>query len=387
MKNDFTLVFVSNYINHHQIPVSNELYKVLGNRYIFIQTEPIEQERIDMGWEDVASSLSYVRVFQDNAEENQDLIDDADVVIFGGTDNEDFIMSRLEAGKPVIRYSERIYKTGRWKFISPRGLMKKYHDHVRFRNKPVYLLCAGGYVAGDFRLIGAYPHKKYKWGYFPETKEYDVEKLLEHKKKLRNQNDDKVSILWAGRFIDWKHPEMAIKMADRLRGLDYRFHLSMIGGGYMEKELRQMVVDRHLEEYVSFLGTKSPQEVRTYMEDSDIFLFTSDRQEGWGAVLNEAMNSGCACVAFWHIGATPYLIHNNENGKVFYSKRISSMTGLVEELMTNESHRKRLAQKAYETIHNEWNSRTAANVLLSMSEDIIKGEKPRYHIEGPGSRA
>ena len=32
------------------------------------------------------------------------------------------------------------------------------------------------------------------------------------------------------------------------------------------------------------------------MEKADIFLFTSDRREGWGAVANEAMNSACALV-------------------------------------------------------------------------------------------
>ena len=33
------------------------------------------------------------------------------------------------------------------------------------------------------------------------------------------------------------------------------------------------------------------------MEQADIYLFTSDRNEGWGAVANEAMNSACAMVA------------------------------------------------------------------------------------------
>jgi hypothetical protein len=35
-----------------------------------------------------------------------------------------------------------------------------------------------------------------------------------------------------------------------------------------------------------------PEEVRVHMEQSNIYLFTSDFGEGWGAVLNEAMNSG-----------------------------------------------------------------------------------------------
>lgn len=387
MKKDFTVVFVSNYINHHQIPVSNELYKALGDRYTFLQTEAVEQERINMGWDDSATKLPYVKMYHDDPDENQKRIMDADVVVFGGTDDEEYIMPRLEAGKPVIRYSERIYKTGRWKFITPRGLKKKFHDHTRFRNKPVYLLCAGGYVAGDFRLIGAYPHKKYKWGYFPETKEYDIEKLIEHKRELTRQNNNKISILWAGRFIDWKHPEMAIRLAQTLRDEGFAFQLTMVGGGDMESDLKKMVDCYNLQEQVIFAGYKKPEEVRKYMEDSEVFIFTSDRQEGWGAVLNEAMNSGCACVAGNQIGATPYLLQNGMNGFVFRSKNQKELNLDVETMIKNSKLRKVIAIKAYETILYIWNASEAAIALLDMCDEIMGKRKPPYRQEGPGSRA
>ena len=47
-----TIIFVSNYINHHQIPFSEACYRELGEGYRFIQTEPMEEERVAMGWGD-----------------------------------------------------------------------------------------------------------------------------------------------------------------------------------------------------------------------------------------------------------------------------------------------------------------------------------------------
>ena len=44
------ITMISNYINHHQIPFSDEMYKRLGDDYCFIQTEPMEEERSNMGW-------------------------------------------------------------------------------------------------------------------------------------------------------------------------------------------------------------------------------------------------------------------------------------------------------------------------------------------------
>ncbi len=386
MKKQFKLTFVSNYMNHHQAPLSNELYRLLGAGYTFVQTEPVAEERVKMGWAE-KTELPYVVYYQDNPEQTSKLIMDSDVVMFGGVDDENYVMPRLEAGKPVLRYSERLYKTGRWKFISPRGLIKKYHDHTRFRNKPVYLLCAGAFVAGDYNLIGAYPKKKFKWGYFPETKEYDIEKLLEHKHELTRQNDNRVSILWAGRFIDWKHPEMAIKLAEYLLGSGALFHLTMVGGGKMESELKKMVDNAKLQEYVTFAGFKKPEEVRKYMEDSEIFIFTSDRQEGWGAVLNEAMNSGCAVVASNQIGATPYLMQDEVNGLVFRSKNQKSLNGKVEILLQDACLRESIGKKAYERILYSWNASEAALALLDMCREILDGKKPEYKLEGPGSKA
>ena len=44
------VVFVSNYINHHQIPFCNAMREQLSEDFFFVQTEPMAEERIKMGW-------------------------------------------------------------------------------------------------------------------------------------------------------------------------------------------------------------------------------------------------------------------------------------------------------------------------------------------------
>ena len=165
------VTFVSNYINHHQIPFCNAMYEKLGAEYCFIQTEPMEEERIRMGWADEFGSLPYLRLYYEQEEKCKELIASSDVVLFGGVDDEKYIVDRLGAGKLTVRLSERIYKSGQWKAVSPRGLRKKYIDHTQYRRKNVYLLCYGGYVASDFHIVRAYPDKMFKWGYFPAIRE------------------------------------------------------------------------------------------------------------------------------------------------------------------------------------------------------------------------
>ena len=44
------MAFVSNYINHHQIPFCNAMHRLLEGNFVFVQTEAMEAERVRMGW-------------------------------------------------------------------------------------------------------------------------------------------------------------------------------------------------------------------------------------------------------------------------------------------------------------------------------------------------
>ena len=46
-------IFVSNFMNHHQLPFSAGLLGQDDVEYTFIALEPIPQERLDMGYEDM----------------------------------------------------------------------------------------------------------------------------------------------------------------------------------------------------------------------------------------------------------------------------------------------------------------------------------------------
>lgn len=376
------LTFVSNYINHHQIPLSERLYQKLGSGYSFIQTQPMERERKEMGWETDLSTLPYLKCYYEEKEACERLILESDIVIFGGVEEESYIVPRLAAGKPVIRYSERLYREGQWKAVSPRGLLKKYKDHTRYRKKNVYLLCSGAYVASDFHIVRAYPEKMFQWGYFPEVRRYDVDALLSGK----GNKEGSVEILWAGRFLPLKHPEYALALARRLMEKGIAFHLTMIGGGEMETALKEEVKQKGLFDKVTFTGYQKPEKVRAYMERAHIFLFTSNYLEGWGAVLNEAMNSGCAVVADAKIGAVPFLVKHDRNGLVYRDGNLEEFLDCAERLASEEALQNRLGRNAYETISVLWNPEEAASRLLEFAEGIQKGAIPDFK-EGPLSPA
>lgn len=368
------LAIVSNYINHHQIPMSNELYQKLGADFAFVQTSQMEEDRVKMGWGNEVHEIPYLKLYYEDSDACAQLIMDCDVVIFGGVEDESYIKPRLNAGKIVIRASERLYREGQWKSISPRGRKKKYEDHTQYADAPVYLLCHGAYVASDFDIVHAYPDKKYMWGYFPAVNTYNLDNLFLRKLHLDANGGTEVRLLWAGRFMKLKHPEYAVKVAKYLADQNISFHLDMVGGGELEEQLKALVSRYGLEQKVTFHGFEPPQNVRRYMEEADIFLFTSNYLEGWGAVLNESMNSACAVVAGHGIGAVPFLLQHEKNGLVYRTGHFNEFREQVLRLCKDASLRKRLGTNAYETIVKEWNPGEAADRLLRFCEGLLDGK-------------
>ena len=122
------------------------------------------------------------------------------------------------------------------------------------------------------------------------------------------------------------------------------------------------------------------------MEGCHIHVFTSNHLEGWGAVVNESMNSGCAVVANVEAGAIPYLIRHGENGMVYQGGSFDEMSAEVLYLATHKTERESMGKAAYETITKLWNAEHAAAEMIRFAGEIMKGE-PTPALEGPLSAA
>lgn len=364
-----TFVFVSNYINHHQIPLCEALDRELGGNFTFIQTMPMEQERVDMGWGVEVRDLPYVQCLYETEYECLKKIAESDVVMFGWTGREDLAVSRLQSGKTTLRVSERIYREGQWKAVSPRGLIAKYKEHIRYRKQNVCMLCAGAYAASDFHLIGAYPDKMFRWGYFTALRTYDEEQFARMK-----PCDGSLHIVWAGRFIPLKHPEYMVRLAKSLREKGYRFCIHMLGDGELEPQIRQETETEGLHQNFQFYGYTAPEQVRDVMEKCHIHVFTSNYLEGWGAVVNEGMNSGCVEVVNAQAGAAPYLIRHGYNGLVYPDDSYDKMEALVTDLFDHWEERRDMGRRAYETIRDMWNAGHAARELLRFTGGLLQGK-------------
>lgn len=372
------VTFVSNYFNHHQKPLSDALYRLTDGNYTFVSTTSMREERKKLGYVPPRSIYELPAYKNDNLKnEALRLIAESDVVIAGSTDYS-YIKDRIQDKKLMFKYGERPLRNG----IEPLKYLPRVIKWNREYpgNAPIYLLASSAYAAWDYARFGMFKNKTYRWAYFTDTIHYDnIDGLMAAKQKN--------SLLWVARFLELKHPDHAVEAVRRLinNGIDCR--LAFIGIGPIEQQIRRLVEEKGLGERISFLGAMSPEQVRSQMEKAEICLFTSDKQEGWGAVVNEAMNSGCAVVGSHAAGSIPFLIKDGQNGMIYRSCDVDMLYNKTRYLLDHPAERDRMGREAYQTITGLWNAETAAERLLELSRHLINGEKaPDLYIDGPCSK-
>jgi glycosyltransferase involved in cell wall biosynthesis len=377
------IAFISNYLNHHQIYLCNELSKLTNSNFTFISTEKIPDYRLNMGYKNYTNIDFNINYYNSEKDKilSHEIISSYDVVIYGSAPFE-LIKNRILDNKIVFHYSERLLKKGFLMLLNPKRLISIYNKYVKYNKNNVYLLSAGGYAFNDFNLFGLFKNRAFKWGYFPEFKKTGLKQLLALK-----DSQKQIRILWVGRLIQWKHPEMLIPMAFELNKRNINFLIDVIGVGQNEDNLKKLVKNKGLKNNVIFHGAMKPEKVRYFMNLANIFVFTSDSQEGWGAVLNEAMNSACAVVVSNQIGSVPYLIQDNFNGLIFKSGDVQAFITKVSELILNPLKRLYVSKNAYNTIFNYWNVEKASKAFFDLSQELLLKNNVLFQRKGPLSKA
>lgn len=375
------VTFFINYLNHHQVLVADEMHRLLGDDFRFVATFPRNPCELKGGID--YSTRPYCLLAAENHEHNElahKLNLSSDVCVFGAG-NLEWERERASTNKLSFEISERWFKRGWINVFSPRLLKWWWLYQTKLCCKSFYKLCASGFTASDCNRLLTFRNRCYRWGYFTSVPDIKDEKYFE-----ASEGVSKIKILWVARFLSLKHPELPLLMAKRLKEKGKIFELDYYGSGPKEEKTRQLAHDLGLDNVVTFHGAVPNDKVYDVMLNADVFLFTSDSNEGWGAVANESMANACVLVASDAIGSTPYLIKDGCNGLVFRSKDVESLTEKVEWLLDNPSEIRRLKRNAYNTMKELWNPSNAAISLLQLLDDLQNGRELTIK-EGPCSKA
>ena len=386
------LTFYTNYLNHHQVLVADELYRLLGENFQFVATLPRNEKELKGGTD--YSTRPYCIMAGESKyahEEAMRLSVQADVCVFGACSH-DYAVARTKQNPQGLSFEmgERWLKHGWLTIGSPVFRQWAWNYYRYYRKANFYKLCCSSFTAGDDEKLHTYRGRHFKWGYFTKVEEKFVETSLQDV-----STKEKVHILWCARFLLWKHPELVIQLAAKLKKDKYDVVIDMYGDEgnlaphdkpYRRKYLEALIDKLGVADVVTLKGNRPNDEILKAMQEGDIFLFTSDRLEGWGAVANESMANGCVLVASDAVGSTRYLVKHKETGMIFRSCDLDSLYEQVKYLLDNPDVCKQISKAGRESIVKLWSPANAAKSLLQLIEDIQAGRETSI-TEGPCSKA
>lgn len=193
--------------------------------------------------------------------------------------------------------------------------------------------------------------KKYKQTfYIPNPCDFiDVPKNIKREK----------TILAVGRVYQWniKGFDNLIKAWGNIKD-KYPEWKCQIAGTYDDKALTSLkyATDPIAFDSVSFLGFRS--DIKDILSHSEVFCLSS-RFEGMPMALLEAMNAGCACVAFDCVTGPSEIIKDGETGLLVKDQDVKDLTEKLEKIINDV--------KLRELFHNN----AAKSVARFSTENII----------------
>ena len=201
---------------------------------------------------------------------------------------------------------------------------------------------------------------------------YEASAIREYYASNRFPADCVSRFLYIGRLAEEKGLFDLLDAFARVRQQLPAARLDLVGSGVLEQDLRQRAAQLGIDSSVTFLGTKSPQDIGQLLMNSAAMILPSLR-EPWGLVVNEALSFGCPVVVSDICGCVPELVLDGVTG---YSFRAGDVAALAEAMLNAQllsNNRAAVALRCLDVIA-KFTPENAAAEILRGCVDILNSE-------------
>lgn len=168
-----------------------------------------------------------------------------------------------------------------------------------------------------------------------------TERTSEMLKKLRESFPGKV-VLFVGRLIHYKGIEVLV---DAMRSVQAT--CLIIGGGYLEQEIKKQIQLHHLENKIFLVGRVSDEELIAYYQRADVFVLPSvNRTEAYGLTQIEAMAQGTPVICTDVGTGTSFVNEDGVSGLVIQPGDSSALADALNHILRDEELRSKLSAGA-----------------------------------------
>lgn len=234
--------------------------------------------------------------------------------------------------------------------VSYFGFGKRFLNNRVFRNATAIFAMSED-MKRDLVKIGCPENKIIIHYYGTDVKRFSYIPRIE-------KNINRIKLLIISNLSEYKGHRFLFKTLKKLveDGID-NFHLKVIGSGIQENDLKKVVCESGLSNYVTFAGAVkyASKEMIGELENADIFVHPSVTyngvKEGIPGAIIEAMASGLPVVSTFHAGI-PYVIEKNKTGFIVDEWDVKAFADILNRLFVNKELRFNIGKAAREYAMN-----------------------------------
>jgi glycosyltransferase involved in cell wall biosynthesis len=168
---------------------------------------------------------------------------------------------------------------------------------------------------------------------------------------LSNLRKSSKQILIIGRLVPYKGHELIIKSLPEVIKIHPDVRLVIVGNGFYEAQLRKLVDELRLDQYVYFEGHQ--KNVKEYLYNSDILAVPSIA-EGFGIVFLEAFSQKKPVISF-DVPAGNEIVGHNFSGVLVKPYDIKELSGSIISMLNAPDKIKGFGENGYSKLRSYYN--------------------------------
>jgi len=176
------------------------------------------------------------------------------------------------------------------------------------------------------------------------------------------------NITYVGRIEKGKGIHLLIRACEKLKKRHLKIHVTIVGDGKEQKRLEQQIEALKLKEIVDIAGKQ--ENVIPWLDKTDIFVYPSICEEGFGISVVEAMARGCIPITFQK-GGLVEIIENGKNGFIVEKVDDEALAQKISEVIQIKN-REQIISNAIERSKYFTINRTMENLYASYKKLMKK---------------
>ena len=180
------------------------------------------------------------------------------------------------------------------------------------------------------------------------------------------------SVVVISRLVPHKQIEHAIDAVAAVRDEYPDVHLSIVGSGWWEDDLRKYVAEAGVGDLVTFEGFVTEQRKHEILAQSWLMLLPSIK-EGWGLVIGEGGSHQVPTVAYASARGTRESIAHDRSGVLVEDQ--TEFTNEVRELLGDHARRERLGEGALRRCRTTFTWAHSQDSFAHVLADVLEGRR------------